>query len=321
MFGAAPGTGHALAVLLVSLLALPGGGGAAVANEATSPGPDAAAPGMAPEAPFQLLVDAPWLAVRLSDPGVRVVDIRGEAFAYDAGHIPGAVYLDKTVVAQELDGAPGSPPDADRLAAIFRAAGVSDSSTVVVYDGSTGVWATRVFWALDYLGHEDVRVLDGGWARWTCETLPVEAGTATPAPGDFAPRVRDGKLATKDWILGKLGDPDVLFLDVRSPAEYAGEEKMADRGGHIPGAVGLEWKSLLAEDGSGTLIPVEGVREALAAAGVTPDREVVTYCQVGGRAAHTYFALRLAGYGRVRLYEGSWAEWGNDPAAPVASEP
>lgn len=266
-------------------------------------------------------VDAAWLHAHLLDPGIRVMDMRGDSFAYDAGHIPGAAFVDKAAVAQELDGVPGSLPGADTLAALFRAAGVSDSSTVVIYDGSTGVWAARLFWALEYLGHEDVHVLDGGWAKWICEALPVETGTAAAAPGDFTPRIQESRIATKDWILGKLGDHDVLLLDVRSPAEYAGEEKMSDRGGHIPGAVNLEWKSLLAEDGSGVFLPVERIREVLADAGVTPDREIVTYCQVGGRAAHTYFALKEAGYERVRLYEGSWSEWGNDPTAPVETAP
>jgi len=143
----------------------------------------------------------------------------------------------------------------------------------------------------------------------------------TPAPGDLTPRVREDRLATKDWVLANLANPTVLFLDVRSPAEYTGEEAMAERGGHIPGAVNLEWKLMLAEDGSGTLLPFESVLDVLTTAGVTPDREVVTYCQIGGRAAHTYLVLKLAGFEKVRLYEGSWAEWGNDPILPVETAP
>jgi len=309
------------AVVLVASLITLAGPGAAAAGGTASPAAAAAAPVAAAEAAPRPLVDAAWLSVHLFDPGMRVIDVRAEASAYDAGHVPGAAALDKTAVAALLDGAPGAPVNGDSLAALFRAVGVSDSSTVVVYDGSTGLWAARVFWALEYLGHEDARVLDGGWAEWTRESMPVESGRLSPLLGGFTPRVRGERLATREWILGKLGDPTVVLLDVRSEAEYAGEEKAADRGGHIPGAVNLEWKSALAEDGSGVFRPVESIRETLAAVGVTPDREVVTYCQVGGRAAHTYFALRLAGFERVRLYEGSWAEWGNDPTTPVEPAP
>lgn len=300
-----------LAIVLGLLVAA--GGGTAAAPTTSAAASEAAAP--------QLLVDGAWLSNHLFDPGVRVVDVRGDAFAYEAGHIPGAAYLDKGELGAILDDETGAPPDAEAIAALFRVAGVSDTSTVVVYDASTGVWAARVFWALDYIGHGDVRVLNGGWTRWTCEGLPAESGRLTPVSGKLTPRAREDALATKQWVLGRLGDPSVVLLDVRSAAEYDGAEAMAARGGHIPGAVNLEWTRLLAEGEPGTLLPVGDIVAALAAAGATPDREVVTYCQVGGRAAHTYFVLRLAGYPRVRLYEGSWAEWGNDPALPVEMTP
>jgi thiosulfate/3-mercaptopyruvate sulfurtransferase len=306
-----------LAAALVGLLAAGGWTGAAAA------GPGAATDAAAPvEVAAQgLLVDAAWLSTHLFDPGVRVLDVRGDAFAYEAGHVPGSAYLERTALAGALGDETGAPPDAEALAALFREAGVSDSSTVVIYEASTGVWSARAFWALDHIGHADTRVLDGGWTKWTCEGLPAESGRLTPLPGKLEPRVREDALATEEWLLGRLGDATVVLLDVRSAAEYDGTEAMADRGGHIPGAVNLEWKELLAPDGSGTLLPLEAVRAAFAGAGVTPEREVVTYCQVGGRAAHTYFALRLAGFPRVRLYEGSWAEWGNDPDLPVETGP
>jgi len=291
---------------------------APVAIEVT---PKAVAPLLSEGAAFGPLVNAAWLAARLEDPGIRTLDVRGDAFAYDAGHVPGAVLVDKAALAQLLDDPPGMPETAEAMAALFRDAGVSDATTVVIYDASTSAWAGRLFWALEYLGHDDVRVLDGGWTRWTCEMLPTQTEKVTPAPGDLTPRVREDRLATKDWVLANLANPTVLFLDVRSPAEYTGEEAMAERGGHIPGAVNLEWKLMLAEDGSGTLLPFESVLDVLTTAGVTPDREVVTYCQIGGRAAHTYLVLKLAGFEKVRLYEGSWAEWGNDPILPIETAP
>jgi len=264
-----------------------------------------------------LVVDAEWLSSHLDDPGTRVIDIGRDIYEFGAGHIPGASYVDKEWLGRKVDGVPGTLVSTETISVVLDAAGVTDTSTVVIYDEAPGLWAARLLWAMEYHGHGDVHVLNGGWMNWICCGFEVEAHRPHVADGDFEPVVNDSLLATSDWILEHLEDPGVVLLDVRSPEELSGEDKKSERGGRIPGAVHYEWSRSLEPDGSGLLRPEDEILGALAELGVTPDKEVVTYCQIGARAAHSYLILRHLGFDRVRVYDGSWAEWGNDPGLPV----
>jgi len=263
------------------------------------------------------LVDADWLVGRLGDPDICVIEIGRDLYEFEAGHIPGAAFIDVRWMAREADGVPGLLASPETLDVLLETAGVTDSVTVVVYDGASSLWAARLFWALEHLGHEDVRVLNGGWMRWTCNGHDVELGLPRMSAGEFTPLVRDRTLATREWIHEMLGDPGLLLLDVRTPEEYSGVEPLQGGGGRIPGAVHFEWSEALAADGSGLILPPEELESRLEAAGVAPGREVVTYCHVGARAAHTYLALRIVGHENARVYDGSWAEWGSDPNLPI----
>ncbi|HYY53932.1 MAG TPA: sulfurtransferase [Candidatus Dormibacteraeota bacterium] len=274
---------------------------------------------MAWRSPGKVEVDE--LARRLAEPRVRVVDCR---FSFDAdlraayreGHIPGAVYCNW---AEDLSDPPApvrwmiaSPP---RFARVMSRFGIGDDTSVVAYDADGGHQAARLWWALRYYGHDDVAVLHGGLQAWVAAGHRLEGGEVSPPPARFTPRVRPELRATKEDVLAVLGKPAPILLDVRRPSEYEGTEVRAKRGGRIPGARNLEWKEAL--DASLRLKPADQLRAQFAARGVNVETPVVTYCQGGVRAAHSAWVLSLLGNDRVRVYDGSWEEWGNDPDLPI----
>jgi thiosulfate/3-mercaptopyruvate sulfurtransferase len=238
---------------------------------------------------------------------------------YAAGHIPGAAFLD---VDAELCGPPGAGgrhplPDPDPLRKALRAAGVRQDHAVVVYDAGESQAAARLWWTLRWAGHQQVRVLDGGFAAWQAGNRPVEPGTVTPTAGDFT--VRPGQLPTLDATDAARMVTDGVLLDVRVPGRYRGETEPVDRvAGHIPGAVNLPAAELVGPDG--LLLPAPVLRERFAAAGVEADRPVGAYCGSGITAANTILALTVAGIPDPALYVGSWSHWITDPDRPVAGQ-
>jgi thiosulfate/3-mercaptopyruvate sulfurtransferase len=198
---------------------------------------------------------------------------------------------------------------------LFNLRGVDANTPVLVYDEHTGMRAARAFWFLEYFGHPHVQVLDGGFGAWTRAGLPVTRDAAPPPKSSWAGVPQPHTIATWCDVKERLGRPDVVILDTRSDAEYEGTMVRAKRGGRIPGAVHVEWARNLTPDGG--FKSAAELRAMYEAAGVTPDKEVVTYCQGGYRAAHGYLALRLLGYPRVRNYTGSWKEWGDREDLPI----
>lgn len=250
-----------------------------------------------------------------SDTPPLVLDVRpAEAFA--VSRLPGAIHLDLWGVSL-IDTSP-APLRAFMwmIGHLFSLRGVTPGRAVVVYEGDqSGIRAARVFWLLEYLGHPNVRVLDGGAAAWTRAGFAMTGEVVTPVPSTWHGDADASKLATWDQVLARLGKPEVAIVDTRAQSEYFAEEIRAKRGGAIPGAVNLEWKNNLQPDG--TFKPETDLRAMYASLGVTPDREVVTYCQGGYRAAHTYLALRILGFPHIRNYTGSWKEWGDRDDLPL----
>jgi thiosulfate/3-mercaptopyruvate sulfurtransferase len=255
------------------------------------------------------------LAAALAGPArPLVIDLRPpEDFA--GGHIPGAVHLD-------LWGLSLVDTDPAPLKAfmwiidhLFNLRGVDASTPVVVYDDQSGMRAARAFWFLEYFGHQHVQVLDGGFGAWVTAGRPVTRDAAHPPKSAWAGTPQPETLATWRDVQARIGQPGTVILDTRSEAEYDGSLVRAKRGGHIPGAVHVEWTRNLGPDGA--FKPAAELRAMYEQAGVTPDKEVVTYCQGGYRAAHAYLALRLLGYPRVRNYTGSWKEWGDREDLPL----
>jgi thiosulfate/3-mercaptopyruvate sulfurtransferase len=265
----------------------------------------------------RLLLSPADLQERLSGalgPPPLVIDLR-PAHEFAAGQIPGAVHLDLWGVSLiDTDPAP--------LRAFlwliehqFALRGVTDDRPVVVYDDKSGVKAARAFWFLEYFGHPDVSVLDGGFGAWARAGLPVSREARAPSPSAWKARPVAERLATWHDVRDRIGDPGSVLLDTRSDAEYYGEEVRARHGGAVPGAVHLEWTRSL--DAAGAFKTVPELRAMFGEAGVEPAREVVAYCQGGYRAAHSYLALRVLGFPKVRNYLGSWREWGDRDDLPI----
>jgi thiosulfate/3-mercaptopyruvate sulfurtransferase len=243
-----------------------------------------------------------------------LIDLRPpEDFA--TGHIPGAVHLDLWGVSLiDTDPAP-LKAFMWMIDHLFNLRGVTASTPVVVYDDQSGVRAARAFWFLEYFGHPRVQVLDGGFGAWVRAGLPVTREASAPLPSTWTGTPQEQTIATWRDVKARLHNPDVAIVDTRTDAEHNGTNVRAKRGGAIPGAVHIEWTRNLAPDGA--FKPADELRAMYEAAGVTPDKEVITYCQGGYRAAHGYLALRLLGYPRVRNYTGSWKEWGDREDLPI----
>ena len=270
------------------------------------------------------LVTTEWLAARLDDPDLVVVESSEDVLLYETGHIPGAVKIDwhtelnDAVTRDYLDGA--------AFAELMAAKGISRDATVVFYGDKANWWAAYALWVFTLFGHDDLRLLDGGRNKWIAEGR--ELTTARPdRPRATYPEVRreDGAIrAFRDDVQGHLERRGKL-LDVRSPQEFTGErthmpdypQEGAMRGGHIPGARSVPWGRAVQDDG--TFLPVEELRQLYAVEeGLDPEDDVVVYCRIGERSSHSWFVLtHLLGYQRVRNYDGSWTEWGNLVRAPI----
>jgi thiosulfate/3-mercaptopyruvate sulfurtransferase len=274
------------------------------------------------------LVTTGWLADRLSHPGLVVVESDEDVLLYDSGHIPGAVKVDwhtdlnDPVIRDYVDGA--------RFAEVMGERGISRDSTVVLYGDKSNWWAAYALWVFSLFGHPDVRLLDGGRAAWIDEGRPTTRDRSRPDPVGYPVVARDDRAlrAFKDDVVAQICGPGRL-VDVRSPGEYSGEllhmpeypQEGAVRGGHVPGAGSVPWARAAAPDGRFR------TRSELAAVyldeqGLSAQDDVITYCRIGERSAHTWFVLtHLLGFESVRNYDGSWTEWGNAVRVPVETGP
>ena len=237
---------------------------------------------MAEYAHPELLVDTEWLAQHLDDPNVRIVDCDSRD-AYRRAHIPGAVHLRHPMLPepQMYLKDPNSrahvlPPD--DFSAVMGELGIGDDALVVAYDGFGGLYATRLWWTLGFYGHANVKVVNGGWGKWLAEERPITNAESRYPTASFAPASSPEQMATCDYLLGCVDDPDVVILDVRSDAEWTGDDARGNkRAGHIPGAVHLEWLNFVTRDQVQTFRPADELRAMLDAAGVKPEAEVITY--------------------------------------------
>lgn len=274
------------------------------------------------------LVDSALLAAHLDDPTWRIFDCRHQlsdpeagARAYAAGHLPGAsfLHLDHDLSGPRTGDNGRHPlPDPWRLAERLAAAGVSGTTQVIAYDDADGMFASRLWWLLRWLGHERVAVLDGGLGHWLAEGRPLVDQPPKVAAGVLPVMLRDWAVSS-ETVLANLGNPHFCLIDARSPDRFRGENETLDPvAGHIPGAHNVFFRDNLAADGR--FLPAAELRRLLLAqlAGSDPQQAVLS-CGSGVTACHTLLAMEVAGLSGARLYAGSWSEWCSDPARPVTT--
>ncbi|MBI4573275.1 MAG: sulfurtransferase [candidate division NC10 bacterium] len=278
----------------------------------------------------EFLVETAWLAAHLADPAIRIVDMRGairpvqapkpwyleSREQYAEAHIPGAVYIGWLTDIVEPD-APVKMTVASpgRFAALVGRLGIGDEHLVVAYDDDGNHVAARLWWILNYYGHPTVRLLDGGYPKWVAEGRPVTAEVPRYGVATFTPRMQAEWLATCDEVRRGIGDPRVRLVDCRGPRDFRGEVGRGERKGRIPGAVNVPITRLW--EGPHKTWKSEAELSAVhAAAGVTPDTRVITYCNAGVSASVGLLALKLLGYPSAANYAGSWYDWERDPQNP-----
>lgn len=277
------------------------------------------------------IVSTEWLVQHMDEENLRIVDIRGKVLpatkspphyfshrdAYMASHIPNAVFVDWMVDIVE----PGSPSNdvasPKRFSNLMGKLGIDNDTTVIIYDDADSMFAARLWWALQYYRHEKVYVLDGGWKKWTAENHPTTSIMPQVDEKQFQPQVNTSFRATASDILDELDSDKMQLIDVRSPKEFSGEASRARLGGHIPNAINLPRKTMVADDS--TILPTSDLKLHFTQLGIALDApDTVIYCNSGVSASYGMLAMRIAGAKNVRVYDGSWKEWGNDDSKPIS---
>jgi len=271
----------------------------------------------------EYLVDTDWVEQHAKDKAVRIVESDEDALLYEMGHIPGAVKVDWfTTLQHPVRRDFITKQDFEQLCGNL---GISNDTTVVFYGDKSNWFATYAFWLFRYYGHERLRIMNGGRAKWELENRPLTKEVPAYAKTSYQAGEPDQAIrAFRDDVFAHLRDHNPL-VDVRSPKEYSGElismpnypQEGATRGGHIPGAQNIPWIQATNESDS-TFKSAQDLQALYQSRGITPDRDIIAYCRIGERSSHTWFVLRyLLGYPQVRNYDGSWTEWGNLVNAPI----
>ena len=263
-----------------------------------------------------LIIEPEQLEQQLGRKDLLVVDLC-KPDNYAKGHIPGAVHLDYSQIVRLDKPRMGLLPDATSLGNIFSSIGLTPKTQVVAYDDEGGGRAARFLWTLDCVGHKKGALLNGGLFSWSNEGHSLEVTAHHPAQSEYPVNITDAPLASRDYILSHLNDPGVVLWDSRSPQEYTGEKRFAERGGHIPGAVNIDWVEVMDPSRNMRLKPEKDLRALLEGKGITTDKTVITYCQTHHRSALTYYVLKVLGYPNIKGYPGSWSDWGNSPDTPI----
>lgn len=263
-----------------------------------------------------LILDAKQLNTQLEAKNILLLDLSQPA-TYLENHIPGAYFLDYSWITKVQNPVMGLLPDITQLNRVLSAFGATQDCHIVAYDDEGGGRACRLLWTLDTLGHKNYSLLNGGIQTWMSKQLPTSQDILWPTPSNYTGTLNTAPIAEKQFILDTLNDSNTLILDCRSPMEYNGTKAFAARGGHIPGAVNMNWMELIDSDNHLQLKSTEAIEQILQSKGVSKDKTIITHCQTHHRSSHSYIVLKSLGYKNIKGYPGSWSDWGNDPATPI----
>jgi thiosulfate/3-mercaptopyruvate sulfurtransferase len=271
----------------------------------------------------EMLVETDWVAQHLDRPNTRFVEVDVDTTAYEQGHIPGAVGWNWKKDTQ--DPICRDIPSPEAFEALMERSGISNDTTVILYGDNNNWFATYTLWLMKYYGHNDVRLMNGGRAKWLAEGRALTTEIPQVQPGRYAiNNIHEELRALRPFVEQSVGHAGRALVDVRSPDEFSGKllapanlpQEGSQRGGHIPGAANIPWVTAVAEDG--TFKSRSELEAIYGAKGISPDKQIITYCRIGERSSHTWFALTyLLGYNDVRNYDGSWTEWGSSIGVPV----
>ena len=269
------------------------------------------------------LVDTQWVADHLGKAGIALAEVDVDTSAYDSGHIEGSLGwnwqtdLQNTVTRDLLT--------SDEVANLLGSSGISNDTTIVLYGDNNNWFAAWAFWFLRMYGHQNVKLMNGGRAKWVAEGRPTTTDAPSPSAVSYSASAADTSLrALRDTVLAAASAGGTQLVDVRSPAEYSGEviapenmpQEGAQRSGHIPGAASIPWLTTINDDG--TFKSADELGDIYGPKGIDGGTDVITYCRIGERSAHTWFALtQLLGYDNVSNYDGSWTEYGSLVGVPI----
>jgi thiosulfate/3-mercaptopyruvate sulfurtransferase len=263
------------------------------------------------------LEETDWVALHGADPNIRLVDMRQNGYA--EGHVPGAVYLSPVAI-RDAKAPPTFLPTPAAFESLMGQLGIGDSTRVIVYDERGGIYAARLWWILNFFGHTNVALMNGGWIKWSAEHRTTSTEAPPLATTKFTARPHPELVATASDVVASINKPGVKIVDARTTAEIDGRElRGIKRGGFIESSVPVYWEDLL-DPQTKVFKSADDIRKIYEDRGIVPSQQVIAYCQVGMRASVDLFALHLIGHTHLRNYYGAWEEWGNRDDLPIATK-
>ena len=263
-----------------------------------------------------LLIEPDQLEPLLGNENLLILDV-SSAENHARFHIPGAIHIPPASLVCGIQPATGKLPDIEQLNTVFSAVGLDDNKHVIAYDDEGGGWAGRLIWTLDVLGHKQYSYLNGGLHSWINEGHPTEQTVNQAKTTTYNAQIDRSPIADLEDVLSLLNSEGTAIWDARSAEEYAGTKVVAQRGGHIPGAINLDWLELMDRERNLRLVNLTNLQERLDSLGITQDKAVITHCQTHHRSGLSYLAMKLLGYPDIKGYHGSWSEWGNREDTPI----